>query len=68
MLEDMFGKKTVTLDTVLGSFTKLKTDLDDFSKQNDAEIAELTNKLSVKENEKSRAEKIKANISQLLDI
>lgn len=62
----MSGKKT--LNDVLGSFTKLKSDLTEFSEQNNAEMAELQQKLEVKQAEQKRVDKISQNISQLLDL
>lgn len=59
--------KKKTLTDVLGSFAKLKTDLTEFSEQNNTEMDELQKELEVKRAEQKRVDKINQNISQLLD-
>ncbi len=60
--------KKKTLDDVLGSFSRLQTDLTEFSEQNTAEMTELQNKLEIRRSEQKRVDKISQNISQLLDM
>lgn len=77
-LTDMLGMTTknrqdptlpvadIQLSTVLGTFTKLQTQLDTFAKQNQAKVQRLQSQLEHASKEQSKAEKIKQNLSALL--